>query len=412
MARTKKIAKAKEPVTLRYKELAKGNKSLYLDIYRDGARSYEFLKLYLIPEKTPEDKLTNETTLRAANAIKAERTRQIINGTAGIKDLHCRILLVDFMQRRIDQLRQMAEEKGRSEYNSANQVKNATLHLKAYIRQKYGNKSITLKDVDKTFCVGFGEYLCAAKGRKNKYCPEKPLSQGSREIYFKALSTALNIAVRDGLIVQNPMHFINRVQVIGKLDPTERVYLTADELRKLIATDCRREDVRNAFLFSCMCGLRWSDINGLKWADIHTDGDDWRVEKRMIKTRELLYLPLSEEAKKYLPDREDKPGEDHVFKLPTLDCAEVTIDKWIKDANINKHVTFHCARHTFATLMLTQGADLYTTSKLLGHTDIRNTQIYAKIVDEKKTQAVNLLNGIFEETKNEEKPNNDKEENV
>ena len=81
--------------------------------------------------------------------------------------------------------------------------------------------------------------------------------------------------------------------------------------------------------------------------------------------------------------------------MPTLDCAENTIKDWTENAGITKHVTFHCARHTFATLMLTQGADLYTTSKLLGHTDVKTTQIYAKIVDAKKAQAVNLLNGIF-----------------
>ena len=104
---------------------------------------------------------------------------------------------------------------------------------------------------------------------------------------------------------------------------------------------------------------------------------------------------MNDEAKKYLPEQGEKESRDFIFALPTLDCAENTISKWVEDAGINKHVTFHCARHTFATLMLTQGADLYTTSKLLGHTDVKTTQIYAKIVDAKKAEAVNLLNGIF-----------------
>ncbi len=394
MARQKKIQKAKEPVTLRYRELAKGSKSLYLDIYRDGARSREFLKMYLIPEKTAEDKELNQTTLRAANAIKAERARQLINGEAGIKDLKCKILLLDYMKKRVDDLAKLAQENGRAENNSAKQVAKGNLHLSAYIRQRYGQKAIKLSDVDKEFCVGYGEYLCQAKSRKNKYCEAKPLSQGTREIYFKALSTALNMAVRDSLILQNPMQLINRAQVIGKSKTTERVYLTAEELRKLAATKCRRDDVRNAFLFSCFCGLRWSDINALKWDDISTEGDTWKIEIRMVKTRELLYLPLNDEAKNLLPEPAGEPGN-YVFKLPTLDCAEATLKQWTEDAGISKHITFHCARHTFATLMLTQGADLYTTSKLLGHQDVKTTQIYAKIVDEKKAEAVNLLNGIF-----------------
>lgn len=299
------------------------------------------------------------------------------------------------MQYRVEQLTKRAQETGRAENNTAIQVAKGALHLAAYIKEKYGKKPITLTDVDKAFCVGYGEYLCKVMSRKNKHCPAKPLSSGTRDIYFKGLSTALNVAVKEGHIQQNPMHLIDRAEIIGKNTPTERVYLTAEELRTLINAHCRREDVRNAFLFSCMCGLRWSDINALKWGDIHTSGEDWRVEIRMIKTRELLYLPLSEEAKNFLPEKGEKDDTDYIFALPGLDCAENVIKDWTESAGIAKHVTFHCARHTFATLMLTQGADLYTTSKLLGHTDVKTTQIYAKIVDAKKAEAVNLLNGIF-----------------
>ena len=191
------------------------------------------------------------------------------------------------------------------------------------------------------------------------------------------------------------MHQIDRAEIIGKNTPGERVYLTADELRKLINATCINNEVRNAFLFSCMCGLRWSDINALKWGDIKRDGDNWKIEIRMVKTRELLYLPLSDEAKNFLPARDEKADSDFIFTLPTLWWAEKNIADWLKDSKINKHVTFHCGRHTFATLMLTQGADLYTTSKLLGHTDVKTTQIYAKIVDAKKAEAVNLLNGLL-----------------
>ena len=394
MAKQFEDKKISGQVTLRTKETAKG-RSIYLDIYQEGVRSKEYLKMYLYPVKTPVDKISNKTTWEAAEAIARERAQAIVKGKAGIREKKSKILLLDWMQMRIEQFTKHAQETGRTENNHAKQVSNAKLHLAKYIKEKYGKKPITLTDVDKAFCVGYGEYLCKAMGRKNKHCPAKPLSSGTRDIYFKALSTALNVALKEGHIQQNPMHLIDRAEIIGKNTPTERVYLTAEELRALINAHCRREDVRNAFLFSCMCGLRWSDINALKWGDIHTSGEDWRVEIRMIKTRELLYLPLSEEAKNFLPEKGEKDDTDYIFALPTLDCAENTIKDWTENAGITKHVTFHCARHTFATLMLTQGADLYTTSKLLGHTDVKTTQIYAKIVDAKKAQAVNLLNGIF-----------------
>ena len=394
MAKQFEDKKVSGQVTLRSRETAKG-KSLYLDVYQDGVRSKEYLKMYLIPVKNPEDKITNKTTWDAAEAIARERAQMIVKGKAGIKEKKSKILLLDWMQFRVQQLTKHAQEIGRESNNSAKQVAKATLHLEAYIKQRYGKKPITLSDVDRAFCVGYGEYLNTATGRKNKHCPEKPLSSGTREIYFKALSTALNVAVKEGHIQASQMHQIDRAEIIGKNTPGERVYHTADELRKLINATCINNEVRNAFLFSCMCGLRWSDINALKWGDIKRDGDNWKIEIRMVKTRELLYLPLSDEAKNFLPARDEKADSDFIFTLPTLWWAEKNIADWLKDAKINKHVTFHCARHTFATLMLTQGADLYTTSKLLGHTDVKTTQIYAKIVDAKKAEAVNLLNGLL-----------------
>jgi integrase len=390
-----RLKRIKEPVTIRQKTLANGNFSLYLDIYQNGVRKYEFLKLYIIPEKTPMAKLTNETTIRAAKAIQAERTQQLINAKAGIKNFNCKILLIDWMQKRVDDLIKAAIESGRTDTNSAKQVAKGLLHLRAYIQRNYGCKQITLNDVDKTFCAGFAEYLNNAAGRKNKHCEAKPLAPGTRAAYFKALSTALNTAVKDGHIESNPMNLLSHSRLIQNI-ATERIYLTADEMRKLINTPCPRKDVGDAFLFSCFCGLRWSDINALTWGDIHTGGNEWKIEIRMIKTRDLLYLPLSSEARGFIPERRDKTDIDKVFTLPVLDCAEINIKKWIGAAGINKHITFHCARHTFATLMLTLGADLYTTSKLLGHTNIQTTQIYAKIVDSKKTEAVNLTNGLFD----------------
>ena len=97
-----------------------------------------------------------------------------------------------------------------------------------------------------------------------------------------------------------------------------------------------------------------------------------------------------------------------IFELPHSTTLGRVIDRWAKEAGITKHVTFHCARHTFATLELTMGADLYTVSKLLGHTSVSTTQIYAKIVDQKKKEAVNLLNDLF--TNNNESTTNKSKE--
>ncbi len=116
-----------------------------------------------------------------------------------------------------------------------------------------------------------------------------------------------------------------------------------------------------------------------------------QVEINQKKTGEPLYLPLSANALQWLPERGLAKDSDKVFALPHVSTVEKFLPIWAKDAGINKHITFHVSRHTNATLMLSFGADIYTVSKLLGHTNVKTTQIYAKIVDENKRKAVNLI---------------------
>jgi len=402
MGRPKKQLKAKEPVSVRFKDLKNGSKSIYLDIYRDGVRSYEFLKLYLIPERTEADKTANALALDSANAIKAQRVREIVSREAGLSDRKAeRILLLDWMKQRLDGALKAAREAGRTTANNADSIRTARLHLGRYIDARYKGRPITLAAVDKAFCVGFVQFLKgSSRMRTNKDGELEPIKDGGKlsanscNLYFSKLVAALNEAVKKGLIRSNPANLLETEQR-ARLEQAERAYLTADEIRTLSLTPCPNAQVRDAFLFSCMCGLRWSDIKALTWGRINTSGETWQVETRMQKTQRLLYLPLSDEARKFLPERGDKGPEDLVFTLPGFQTTNKDVKKWAQRAGITKDVTFHCARHTFATLMLTLGADLYTTSKLLGHSDIKVTQVYAAIIDKKKQDAVNLTSGLF-----------------
>ncbi len=136
----------------------------------------------------------------------------------------------------------------------------------------------------------------------------------------------------------------------------------------------------------------------MKWDDMTLDGEQWRVAVTMQKTTTPIYLPLSKQAVTWLPERNGAGGSELVFaKLPDNKDTNYYLKQWVKDAGISKPVSFHCSRHTFATLMLTLGADLYTTSKLLGHRNVRTTQIYAKIINKKKDEAVSLIDKVFGE---------------
>lgn len=377
MART--ALKGKEPIRLREKSLSNGNKSLYLDIYQDGVRSYEFLKLYLIPETTKEAKQINSETLKVANHIKAQRLIDMNNGKAGIETTtKDKMLLTDF----IDAYKR--EQSGKS-YRWQGFTTSGTKAMLAYFKP-----TTRLKDITPARCKQYIEYLRTDYKTKNG----KNIKQGTIKGYTDVLAGVLNLAVRRGYIAKSPLSMLDKADKPEPAKPS-RTYLTADEVRMLIDTDCRNETIKRAFMFGCFCGLRWCDIKRLRWCDIATDNGKCRAEIVQQKTSEPLYLPLSNEALRWMPSRDQAQPTDLIFKLGYIAEAEKVLAQWAESAGVAKHVTFHVSRHTFATMALTLGADIYTASKLLGHTNIKTTQIYAEVVDEKKRQAVDLFDGIF-----------------
>ena len=375
MPRVKKPAKVKEPIRLRMKELANGNKSLYLDIYRDGKRTYEYLKMYLIPETDNNARVRNQTTMTAANAIKSKRIIQLTNGEAGIETRE-KVFLLDWMET----YKENQAKRGKKDGNQ--------IQVTIRILEDYAGERVTMDQIDKAFCQEYIDYLLT------EYRPKgKQVSNFTLHTYYRILNGALNAAVRAEIIKVNPFTKINNSDKI-RLPESKRSYMTIEEVRALIATPMKNEAVKQAYLFSCFCGLRISDIVGLKWKNVFVDNGQYRLAVAMQKTKEPIYLPLSNEALKWMPEREDKAADDHVFSLPSN--INQYLKPWAEAAGITKRFTFHTARHTFATMMLTLGADLYTVSKLLGHTSVRMTQVYAKIINQKKDEAVNLVNGLFD----------------
>lgn len=381
MAR-KKSPKPKEPIRLRFKKLANGNQSIYLDIYRNGVRTYEFLKLYIIPENTPFAKMQNEQTMQAANAIKAQRIIDLTNGEAGIRPTSkTRILFTDW----IDQYAEKAKLSHRGNgYNSM--LRSVKFQLLAYM----GNTAKTklLQSIDEEFCIGFITYLNNATTSNGK-----PLSGTTIYHYSRWLKDILQRAVVDELITRNPIDKLIQNKEMPSRPDVQMDYLTIDEVKLLMQTPLRQTQVKQAFIFACFTGLRISDILQLQWSNIKTDGNTMRFEIIMKKTGKPLAGKIPNAAKEWMPERTDSPL---VFnELPTPTNIDAVIHRWIATSGISKHVTFHTARHTFATMGLTLGTDLYTVSKLLGHKSIATTQVYAQIIDKKKDEASDLLDNAF-----------------
>lgn len=228
-----------------------------------------------------------------------------------------------------------------------------------------------LKDVDRAFCVGFAGYLRTATSLN---CA-KSLMQATQFELFNALSIILNEAVREELIPNNPMRQLNASERVKKSE-SSREYLTVDEVKSMIiasSDNIKAGDDVAAFLFCCFCGLRYSDASELSWDDLVETGNGLMIVKTMKKTHRNVEVPLSARAASMLPERMERKGK--IFAFPSYAVTLKKLKAIAETAGIRKKVTFHVSRHTFATMMLTAGADLYTISTLIGHTDVRITQI-------------------------------------
>lgn len=395
----------KRNVILREKKRANGGVSFYLDMYNPNGgdnnhkHSYKFLKLYTSPikgsvEERADIRKRNREVRTLAEAARDKMEDDLNCGRLGVVNVNKskKLLLVDW-------LKAFAEKKVKAGYSKSLSItiNNVVLHL-----EKFGASKKYLLDVDKAFCKEFVLYLASAKTigtDKPKWCEhhEKPMAKSTARLYYNTFVSALNEAVRDDYLSMNPANKLGTEDKKPiKAEKKTRGFLEREDLLKLVSTPCKNEIVKGAFLFACFCGLRVSDVRSLVWGDIEKREDGWYLKKQMVKTKNEVSIPLSCIALEWMPERDNAKDTDLVFNLPNYFSINYVVKQWAKAAGIDKNVSFHIARHTFATSLLTEGADIYTTSKLLGHQNLRTTQIYADVVDSKKRLTVNLLNNMLE----------------
>lgn len=385
----KSISETRDPIKIRYKTLSDGSKSIYLARW-DEKWKYEFLELYLIPEKTREDATKNKQTLELAKAIQAKRIVALRNNEYGFKPKKAtsKANLIDYINKIADDHLAKTGNKHGEYYN----FKSLALHLKLYKGEK-----IPFARVDKAFIKGFLLYLETAKNQNKTKTKKDPfISQNTKNKLFRKLNTALKQAVSDGIIPENPTKYIDKKDR-PKTEPGTREYLTIEEVKRLINTECRNIHVKNSFLFCCLTGLRFSDVSRIKWENFHKNNSGANeLRFSMKKGGKEITVQVSNEAMKWAQRPDDAEPSDRVFKLSKNEIVNPVLAEWVKDAGITKNITFHCSRHTAATLNLSLGTPIAVVSKLLGHSKIATTQIYAKIVDEAQRSAVDKQDGLFE----------------
>ncbi|MBN7816867.1 tyrosine-type recombinase/integrase [Algoriphagus pacificus] len=368
-------------VTLRSKPLRNNKLSLYLDFYPpvyDPVRKIktrrEFLQLHIYESPTTSHEFEiNQITLLKADKIRLERELQFLRNEFGILDKSTQKM--DFLE----YFRSRIHEHSDSDSNVGN-WKSALEHLKIY---SFGK--CQFKDVTEEFCKGFQEFLKTARSIRN----DKKLSVNTQLSYYAKLKACLKDAVRDKLLAEDPSFRIKGI----KSSDSSREYLLLSELKAAFNTPFpENEHLKKAALFSALTGLRWSDIEKLIWAEIAEDPEtnSITIRYRQKKTKGFEYLPISRESRNLLGERRDPL--DKVFpRLRYSDKVSSDLKLWLQRAGIYKHITFHCFRHTYATLQLSLGTDIYTVSKTLGHKFLKTTEIYAKVVDSKKVDAANRI---------------------
>lgn len=244
-------------------------------------------------------------------------------------------------------------------------------------------KPLPFAQIDMHLIESFRDFLLKAPRGGNK---SGTISQNTASTYFTLFKAALHQAFIDSYF---DVDIAAKVKGISGVE-SRREYLTIEELNKLAATPCEYPMLKKAAFFSALTGLRHSDIRKMTWKELSVEGDHYRINFTQRKTGGVEYMPISEQA--YLICGEPAEPDRLVFEgLQDPSWINRPVKKWIEAAGIKKHITFHCFRHSYATNQLTEGTDLYTVSKMLGHTNIRTTQIYAKVVDSKKEEAAQAI---------------------
>lgn len=372
-------------VKLRQKPISGNRHSLYLDFYpaiphpvTGEPTRREFLGLYIYEKpKTPIDKQHNTETLQIGESIRQKRENylnkpEIYTG-------------YELEQKRIKELGEqnfVAYFKTLTDKRKASNHDNWVSALN-YI-EAFTNGKLKFADLNEKFCNEFKEYLLSTKSKRSD---KTTLSQNSAVSYFNKVKAALKQAYKDGILQTDLNAKISPI----KATETRREYLTIEELNKLVKTPCNNDLLKRAALFSALTGLRFSDIQKMVWGELeYIEGQGYFLNFSQKKTNGIEYYPISEQAVSLLNEKGEPTAK--VFEgLEYSAYHNKHLFQWIGAAGITKDITFHCFRHTFATLQLFNGTDIYTVSKMLGHKDLKTTQIYAKIVDDTKRKAADKI---------------------
>ena len=276
--------------------------------------------------------------------------------------------------------------KGKRSQNTYNKYKTVYNHLCEFIRERYYREDMAFRELTSDFIREFDFFL-----RIDKECTHNTVW-----VYTMPIIALAERAIKKGLIRKSPFEDYEI-----SMEETDRSYLLKDDVEKVMLLKPSKpqyELVKDLFIFSCFTGLSYIDIQKLKWGNIQSffDGHQWIISRRK-KSDVASNVRLLEIPKHIIEKYRGITGNDYVFEIPTNPTCNTHLKKLMSEAEIitEQKVTFHTARHTFATMFLTEGVPLESLSKMMGHKNISTTQIYAKITSQKISKDMDLVSHKF-----------------
>ena len=364
---------------------ANGRRILFLDIYpaiinpKTGRKTRrDFIGYYIHSKpKTALERNHNKDTLKIAEAIRQQRENELNKPEIYTQYEKEQLRIQELGQNCfVEYFRKLTEKRSGSNYD-------AWLTISTYL-EDFSNGNLRFADLTERKIEDFKEYLLNINSKKSN---QNKLSRNTAASYFLKIKAALKQAYKDGFL-QSDLN--SKIKPI-KQEETRRNYLTLDELNKLAHTPCNNEILKKAALFSSLTGLRFSDIRNLAWKNVvYTEDDGYSLHFRQQKTKNEEYHPISDQAVSLMG--EIGTPDSKIFEgLKYSAYQNRNLYQWIGAAGITKKITFHCFRHSYATILQLLSNNIYTVSNMLGHRDIKTTQIYAKVVNEAKRKAANSI---------------------
>lgn len=376
------------------KILSNGTESLFLDFYYGASKVYdpnkdkmvvkktrkrEYLKLYLWrAPRNPQERSDNKQTLELAKKIRDEKeqeTKEIMEGyRIRVDDKNLLAYWDSFIEETV-----VADKR---------LLKASLRNFREFLKEEYPMFAdrIEAKQLRPEMMQKFADYLV-----------DNHRGQGA-ETYYRRFRRLINKAVKAGVIKRSPCYDKdgNSIAPPKTNDILAKDILSADELQRLFATHYEKEnpEIRRAFALTCYCGIRHCDVVNLKYSDV--DYSNKRLTFRQSKTQKHskasgVNIPLTDTLLAIIGQKPDEAKDDFIFHLPSDTMCLKALRHWTKRAGIDKHITWHCGRHSFATLLLSNGANIKVVSELLGHSSLKFTEIYVRAVDELKKEAINSL---------------------